>query len=130
MGTTRRSIPGCWRSFPTPHSRCVPAGSPLAGRQIAPAELLGQKIIYTEPGCPYRRLLERFLEDQELSPEVFLETGSADVVLRFVEAGLGIGFMPEFISREKQAAHAVEAFGIAGFEPGCTAGSMPIRTSG
>lgn len=48
---------------------------------------------------------------------MFLETGSADVVLRFVEAGLGIGFMPEFISREKQAAHAVEAFGIAGFEP-------------
>ena len=39
------------------------------------------------------------------------------MVLRFVEAGLGIGFMPEFISREKQAAHAVEAFGIEGFEP-------------
>lgn len=103
--------------FSHPTQPLCAAGSPLAGRQIAPAELLGQKIIYTEPGCPYRRLLERFLEEQELSPEVFLETGSADVVLRFVEAGLGIGFMPEFISREKQAAHAVEAFGIEGFEP-------------
>ena len=91
--------------FSHPTQPLCAAGSPLAGRQIAPAELLGQKIIYTEPGCPYRRLLERFLEEQELSLEVF------------VEAGLGIGFMPEFISREKQAAHAVEAFGIEGFEP-------------
>ncbi|MEI3579228.1 MAG: LysR family transcriptional regulator [Acutalibacteraceae bacterium] len=82
--------------FSHPTQPLCAAGSPLAGRQIAPAELLGQKIIYTEPGCPYRRLLERFLEEQELSPEVFLETGSADVVLRFVEAGLGIGFMPKF----------------------------------
>lgn len=93
------------------------AGSPLAGQRLAPEDLLGQRIIYTEPGCPYRRLLERFLEDHELSPEVFLETGSANVVLGFVEAGLGIGFMPEFISREKQQAHAVSAFEIEGFSP-------------
>lgn len=92
-------------------------GSPLQGREIRPEGLLQHRIIYTEPGCPYRRLLERFLEEQELAPEVFLETGSADVVLRFVEAGLGIGFMPGFIAREKIRSHAVSPFGIEGFEP-------------
>ena len=88
-----------------------------AGRDLSPETLLAGPLIYTEPGCPYRRLLEGFLNSQGHQPEVFLEAGSTSVVLEFVQAGLGIGFLPDFLTGEAVAVGRLTRFGLKGFTP-------------
>ncbi len=94
------------------------ANSPLVAHSpVALEELLQYHVIFTELGCPYRRQMERFLEENEASANVFLEAGSTDVVLRFIRAGLGFGFLPVFIAGEELARGELGTFEIRGFHP-------------
>ncbi|MER6470459.1 LysR family transcriptional regulator [Streptomyces collinus] len=68
-------------------------GHALAGRPLATADLTGQPLLATEPGCAYRDLFERELTAS--APVDFLEFGTIEATKRAAAAGLGIALLPE-----------------------------------
>ncbi|MFD5793696.1 LysR family transcriptional regulator [Streptomyces diastatochromogenes] len=68
-------------------------GHPLAGAAVATADLTGQALLATEPGCAYRDLFERELT--ALKPVEFMEFGTIEATKRAAAAGLGIALLPE-----------------------------------
>ncbi|MEU6092584.1 LysR family transcriptional regulator [Streptomyces sp. NPDC047085] len=69
-------------------------GHPLAGGgPVATAELTGESLLATEPGCAYRDLFERELT--ALKPVAFMEFGTIEATKRAAAAGLGIALLPE-----------------------------------
>ncbi len=68
-------------------------GHALGGRPLATADLTGQSLLATEPGCAYRDLFERELT--VLKPVEFTEFGTIEATKRAAAAGLGIALLPE-----------------------------------
>ncbi|MFE2097981.1 LysR family transcriptional regulator [Streptomyces sp. NPDC059468] len=68
-------------------------GHPLAGRSVTTADLTGQALLATEPGCAYRDLFERELT--ALKPVEFMEFGTIEATKRAAAAGLGTALLPE-----------------------------------
>ncbi|AGS71080.1 LysR family transcriptional regulator [Streptomyces collinus] len=68
-------------------------GHAMAGRTLATADLTGQPLLATEPGCAYRDLFERELTAS--APVDFLEFGTIEATKRAAAAGLGIALLPE-----------------------------------
>ncbi|MGW5281575.1 LysR family transcriptional regulator [Streptomyces collinus] len=68
-------------------------GHAMAGRTLATADLTGQPLLATEPGCAYRDLFERELTAS--APVDFLEFGTIEATKRAAAAGLGITLLPE-----------------------------------
>lgn len=68
-------------------------GHAMAGRVLATADLTGQPLLATEPGCAYRDLFERELTAS--APVDFLEFGTIEATKRAAAAGLGIALLPE-----------------------------------
>ncbi|GAA5003137.1 LysR family transcriptional regulator [Streptomyces siamensis] len=73
-------------------------GHALAGVPAArTADLVGQSLLATEPGCAYRDLFERELNSLEPagSGVSFTEFGTIEATKRAAAAGLGIALLPE-----------------------------------
>ncbi|WP_317444781.1 LysR family transcriptional regulator [Streptomyces collinus] len=68
-------------------------GHAMAGRPLATADLTGQSLLATEPGCAYRDLFERELTAS--APVDFLEFGTIEATKRAAAASLGIALLPE-----------------------------------
>ncbi|MFD9097350.1 LysR family transcriptional regulator [Streptomyces collinus] len=68
-------------------------GHAMAGRPLSTADLTGQPLLATEPGCAYRDLFERELTAS--APVDFLEFGTIEATKRAAAAGLGIALLPE-----------------------------------
>ncbi|MEV6024586.1 LysR family transcriptional regulator [Streptomyces sp. NPDC052036] len=68
-------------------------GHPLAPGPVATADLVGQSLLATEPGCAYRDLFERELS--ALGPVDFREFGTIEATKRAAAAGLGVSLLPE-----------------------------------
>ncbi|MEU6948835.1 LysR family transcriptional regulator [Streptomyces sp. NPDC046316] len=80
---------------------------PLAGRtDLTSADLAAGQLVGTEPGCPYRDLFEREL--QEWSPP-FMEFGTLEATKRGVAGGLGIALVPRVAVSEELASGALVA---------------------
>ncbi|MFE0509686.1 LysR family transcriptional regulator [Streptomyces sp. NPDC058964] len=76
-----------------PLALVAPPGHALAGGPVGTAELVGQPLLATEPGCAYRDLFERELA--ALAPVDFMEFGTIEATKRAAAAGLGISLLPE-----------------------------------
>ncbi|MFJ9869323.1 LysR family transcriptional regulator [Streptomyces sp. NPDC101165] len=68
-------------------------GHPLAAGPVTTADLTGQALLATEPGCAYRDLFERELT--ALKPVEFMEFGTIEATKRAAAAGLGTALLPE-----------------------------------
>lgn len=78
----------------------VSANSPLAAQRRIPLEdLVRQPFILTEKGMSYRRLLDEQLaqRSQEIIP--VLEIGNPHLICDLVQQGVGISFLPDFVTR-------------------------------
>lgn len=81
------------------------ANSPLAQRDSIPLEeLVKQPFILTEKGMSYRRLLEEQLAQRSLEILPILEIGNAHLICDLVQQGLGISFLPDFVTEKAIAA--------------------------
>ena len=69
---------------------------PLAGRQLALADLEGQEVVMREPGSATRSAAEACLSQSGISLKVAMELGSNEAVKRAVAAGLGLGIISTF----------------------------------
>lgn len=81
------------------------AGSPFAGRKgLSIRELLSQPFILTEKGMGYRRVLDKALAKMSLELRPVLELGRTDIITAVLEKGIGVSFLPDFVTAEGVAA--------------------------
>ena len=73
----------------------APPDHPLVGRaRVAPADLAGEPILLTEPGCNYRLMFERELAEAGVEPAAALEFDGVEAVKQCVVAGMGLAMLP------------------------------------
>lgn len=82
----------------------VAADSPLANRDsISISELAQQPFILTEKGMSYRRLLDEQLAQQSIEIIPVLEVGNAHLICDLVQQGIGVSFLPDFVTQKAVA---------------------------
>jgi len=81
---------------------CASPQHPLTRkRQIAAAELGGQRFVLYEASMSIRWLANLFFDREHFEPKVGLESNDTHLLKAMVEAGYGIGFLPDWgIQRE------------------------------
>lgn len=77
------------------------AASPLAKRTLTLRELTNEPFILTERGMGYRSKLDEELSRQSLSITPVLETGRTDLITALLEEGVGVSFLPDFVTQKK-----------------------------
>ena len=96
---------------------CAPSSALAGAEAVPPGRLAGERLILTERGCGYRRELEEYLHGRGVAPPIFLEIGNMDIIKQFVAAGLGIGFLPDFILRPELEEGRLCALELEDFSP-------------
>ena len=78
------------------------ADSPYATKKtLTLSDIVKFPMILTEPGIGYRRILEEFVTRENLSLEPIMEIGRTDIIVSMLETGVGVSFLPDFVTRKK-----------------------------
>ena len=94
------------------------AGSPLAAQKtVTLEELLTQPLLLTEKGMSYRRLLDEKLAQASLEAHPLLEMGRTDILCQMVERGLGVSFLPDYLTAPAIERGAIVPLTVTGYEP-------------
>lgn len=70
-------------------------------KKLSVTDLLGQPFILTEKGMSYRRLMDEKLAEMSLEIKPILEIGSTRIICELVEKGMGISFLPDYVTKER-----------------------------
>lgn len=90
---------------------------PLRGRDSVPLEeVLGYPFLLTEKGMSYRRLLEEKLAGMSLEVKPVLELGSTDLICSMVEQGVGVSFLPDYVTKRAVEEGRMFYLRVDGFE--------------
>ncbi|AIQ17723.1 transcriptional regulator [Paenibacillus sp. FSL H7-0357] len=101
--------------------------------EVTPDHLRGHRLLITAVNCPYRKKLESVLQEFAGPPLNTMEVGSMTALKFYVEAGLGLAFVPESTLAPVPAGTAVRqlaggavdmACGIA-----CRVAGYPLRSA-
>lgn len=77
------------------------ANHPLAGRKrIDIKEMLPFPFLLTEKGMSYRRILDEMLARDSIELKPVLEMGSANIICGLVAEGIGISFLPDYVTEK------------------------------
>lgn len=96
----------------------ISAESHLAKKEILDkADLMGQQFLLTEKGMSYRRLLDEWLAKDSLEIRPVLETGRADIICSLVEQGVGMAFLPDFVTEQAVSRGTVVRLDAEEFHP-------------
>lgn len=80
------------------------ANNPIAARSsLTMQEVTTLPCILTESGMSYRKLLEQHLAQHSLEIDPILEIGNTDLICRLVEQGIGIAFLPDYVTEKSVA---------------------------
>ena len=96
----------------------VSSSHPLAGRTgLTVEDLLCQPFLLTEKGMSYRRLMDELLAQGSMQIQPFLEIGRSDLICELVEQGLGLSFLPDYVTEDAVLRGSVVRLNVPGFEP-------------
>ncbi len=70
-------------------------------KQLSVRDVAGQPFILTEKGMGYRRVFDDALAKLSLEIEPVLEIGRTDIITSVLEAGIGISYLPDFVTHGK-----------------------------
>ena len=71
---------------------------PLANaKKVHAKDLVDQTLLLTESGCGYRKKLDMQLAAANVRPQHVTEFSSVEAIKQCVQAGMGIGFLPEIV---------------------------------
>ena len=78
------------------------SASPLAAAKgpLLVQDLAGQPFLLTEKGMSYRRLMDERLAEMGAAISPVLETGRTDIICRLVCQGIGVAFLPDFVTEQ------------------------------
>lgn len=95
------------------------ASHPLAGQTgLTLTDLLDQPFLLSERGMSYRRLMDEFLAQRSMQIQPLLEIGRVDLICELVEQGLGLSFLPDYVTEDAVLRGSVVRLNVPGFEPG------------
>ncbi len=98
------------------HFVCA-ADSPLAAMpEVRIEDLLPYPFLLTEKGMSYRRLLDEWLAGRSIEIQPVLEIGSADQICRLVEEGVGVSFLPDYVTETAVQENRIARLEVVGFE--------------
>lgn len=90
---------------------------PLVKRRNIPVwELVQQPFILTEKGMSYRRLMDEKLAGMSLEIHPILEIGSTERICFLVEQGVGVSFLPDYVTADKVKEGRMSYLDVDGFE--------------
>lgn len=96
----------------------VSADSPLTKLDhLTKEDLLTQQFLLTERGMSYRRLLDEWMARDSMEIQPILEIGSADLICKLVEKGVGMSFLPDYVTEDAANRGSVVRLNAQGFEP-------------
>ena len=96
----------------------VAADSPWAMEgELTWEDLQSQSLFLTEKGMSYRRLLDEWLARESVEPRPVLEIGRADLMCRLVKQGMGMSFLPDYVTEDAVRRGAMVRLSLRGFEP-------------
>lgn len=91
---------------------------PLASKSVLKkTDLIAQDFLLTEKGMSYRRLLDEWLTKDSMEVRPVLETGRADLICVLVEQGLGMSFLPDYVTEQAVKRGTLVRMDAEGFEP-------------
>lgn len=96
----------------------VSKNHPLAKKKVLTRQdLAGQQVLLTEKGMSYRRLLDEWLAmgSMELLPA--FEIGRADLLCQLVSQGMGVSFLPDYVTEADVAAGHLVRLEAEDFRP-------------
>lgn len=64
-------------------------------------DIIDRPFILTEKGMSYTRIFEEQLSKKSLEIKPVLETGNTDIICEIIRQGVGIGLLPDYVTREK-----------------------------
>lgn len=64
-------------------------------------DIINYPFILTEKGMSYTRLFEEQLAQKSLEVKPVLETGNTDIICEIIKQGIGIGLLPDYVTKEK-----------------------------
>ena len=78
------------------------AGSPYATEaKLSIREIIKYPFILTEKSIGYRSAFDKSLAEKSLEIDPILEIGRTDVITSVLEGGVGVSFLPDFVTRKK-----------------------------
>lgn len=78
------------------------ADSPYAtGERLTLADVVRFPLILTEPGIGYRRIFEELVARENLTFAPIMEIGRTDIIVSMLEKGVGVSFLPDFVTEKK-----------------------------
>lgn len=98
------------------HFVCA-AKDPLARRAHIPVEeLLGEPFLLTEKGMSYRQMMDQRLARDSMEIHPVLEMGNADLICQLVEDGMGLSFLPDYVTERGVREGRLVRLPVDGFE--------------
>ena len=91
---------------------------PLAKCSILSVEtLLEHPFLLTEKGMSYRRLMDERLAQSSIQIQPVLEIGRADLICELVEQGVGLSFLPDYVTEDAVRRGSIVRLNVPDFEP-------------
>lgn len=95
---------------------CAPT-SPLAQhRTVKPQRLHGERFVAFDKGLVIRSKVDRFLKDHGVGVNVAAEFDNIETIKKGIEAGVGVGLLPEPMLRQEVQAGTLRAVRLDGCE--------------
>ncbi len=92
------------------------AGSPLAGKKLRVEDIVDHPFLLTEKRIGYRRIFDEELAKRSLEITPVLEIGRTDLITHSLEQGVGISFLPDFVTEKKVAEGKLVYLDVEDFE--------------
>lgn len=88
----------------------------LRGRDIFLEDLVNFPFLLTEKKMSYRRLMDEKLASMSLEIQPVLETGNTSLICRLVEQGMGVSFLPDYVTEASIQSGSMFRLHISEFE--------------
>jgi DNA-binding transcriptional LysR family regulator len=91
----------------------VPASHPLAGKlNLRISDLAGERFILPRPGQNTRKVIDRYLFKERITPRVAIELAETEAIKAMVMRGLGVSVLPESAFLNAGAQQGLRVFPI------------------
>jgi DNA-binding transcriptional LysR family regulator len=90
--------------------------------RLTPAQLEGESLILFRSGSGFRHFLDQQFREHQFTPKTSIELESMEAIIRLVQSGLGMAFLPEVAIREEITRGKLQPVVVAGWR-------IPARTT-
>ncbi len=95
----------------------VSCDDPLAKKKkVVVSDIVDKPFILTEKGMSYRRLFDERLAEYNIEILPILELGRADLISELVENGVGLSFLPDYVTEEAVKRGSIVRLKVDGLE--------------